>query len=184
MSAAEKKCCKIFLLTDYEEEEKWLREMANSGWMLKSAAPFVYTFEKIEPEDIVFQLDFQNTKVEPEDEYMQMMQDYGWTYLTSLNNYRYLYKPASEEDSEAEIYTDNESKYEMLKRIFRNRILLLIAVFCLCVLPAFIRVVTGEIISPVYSAICIAVMILYVLIFIKVGTGYRRLFRKYRPESR
>ncbi len=182
MSAETKKCYHFFTLTEYEQEEKWLREMANKGWMLKKVLLFGYQFEKAEPQDIVFKLDFQSTKVDPDDEYMRMLEDYGWTYLASKNNYRYLYKVASGDDDQNEIYTDNASKLAMLKRIFRIRILPIMCIFLCCVIPNFIRVINRDFDSIVMDVIWVIMLVMYCYALVKVGVGYRRLYKKFREE--
>lgn len=182
MSAEIKRCCRLYSLTDYEQEEKWLREMANKGWMLKSAKPIVYTFERADPQDIVFKLDFQSTRIQPDDDYMRMLEDYGWTYLTSLNNYRYLYKTASGNNDNDEIYTDNASKLEMLKRILRFRILPIMCVFFVCVIPNFVCVVNREFDSVTMDVLWIVLLILYCFALAKVGIGYKRLYKKFSKK--
>ncbi len=183
MSTEVKKCYRFYTLTDYEKEEQWLREMANQGWLLKDVNLIVYTFIKTEPKDIVYKLDFQNSDESPDAEYLQMLEDYGWTYLFALNHYRYLYKEATGIEGEDEIYTDNESKYEMLKRIIKYKMLPILAIFLVCVIPGFKRVLDGEYTSTAWNVFWITMMIIYILIIGKVAIGYGRLFKKYHPKD-
>ncbi len=177
-----KKCTRFFTLTDYEKEEQWLREMANKGWMLNSVNVWFYTFVRITPKDIVFKLDFQDTREEPEEEYLKMLEDYGWAYLTSVNNYRYLYKEATGDEAENELYSDNASKLDMLQRIVKCKVLPVMCIFLCCVVPGFIRVIEGDYSSNGWNIFWIAMMLVYIFIFVKVGLGYGRLYKKYHER--
>ena len=71
---------RFFTIADFEEEEAWLREQHNMGWRLvKATLPCFYTFDRCEPEDVIYRLDFKNG--EEEGDYFQMFRDYGWEYF-------------------------------------------------------------------------------------------------------
>jgi len=112
-----------FMLPDYEEEEKFLREKHNAGLAFeKVKSPGFYYFSECEPEDVIYKLDF-NPQKEKEEAYLQMYADYGWEYIQEMNGYNYFKKSAAaaETDGEDEIFNDNESKLDMMQRIFRMR---------------------------------------------------------------
>ena len=68
---------RFFTIADYEEEEVWLREEHRKGWaLLKVTPPCFYVFERCEPEDVVYRLDYKNG--EESGEYFQLFRDYGW----------------------------------------------------------------------------------------------------------
>lgn len=56
---ADKKEMKIFTLSEYEEEEQYLNQMARSGYLFeKVTLPGVYHFRKIAPVNMVYRIDF------------------------------------------------------------------------------------------------------------------------------
>ena len=56
---ADKKERRLFVLSEYEEEEQYLRDMAREGYLLeKVTLPGAYHFRKEEPVDMVYRLDF------------------------------------------------------------------------------------------------------------------------------
>ena len=71
---------RFFTIADYEEEEQWLHQQHSRGWKLvKMIPPCFYRFEKCQPEDVVYRLDYQNGQ--ENGNYFQMFHDYGWEYL-------------------------------------------------------------------------------------------------------
>ncbi len=63
---------RFFTIADYIEEEIWLRKMHNEGWKLvKMVPPCFYKFEKCEPEDVIYRLDFKDNTENPD--YMKIM---------------------------------------------------------------------------------------------------------------
>lgn len=52
-----------FLISEFEEEEKWLSVMHNQGWKLIDITHNSYKFEKCQPEDWIYQLDFQRQRI-------------------------------------------------------------------------------------------------------------------------
>lgn len=61
------------------------------GWkFLKVNYVSVYTFEKCEPEDVVYQIDFQDGKAD--NDYIQIFKDYGWEYVQGILGMQYFRK--------------------------------------------------------------------------------------------
>lgn len=111
---------KWFSLADYLEEETYLQEQHKKGWkMTKLKAPFsVYTFEKCEPEDYIYQLDFKEEK-QDEAEYIQLFEDCGWDCFYQFGNWYYFRKKKSEVENENVIFNDATSRAEMAKKIIK-----------------------------------------------------------------
>ena len=62
---ADKKEMKIFTLSEYEEEEQYLNQMARSGYLFeKVTLPGVYHFRKTAPVNMVYRIDFNPKKKE------------------------------------------------------------------------------------------------------------------------
>ena len=178
----------FFVLTDYEQEEEFLRRMHQGGHRLvKVTLPGFYYFENCEPEDVVYRLDFNPQKVEDRVSYLQMYQDYGWEYLQDLNGYSYFRKSAEQVSPEdTEIFSDSESRLDMLRRIFRKRMLVVLCIFLCCVIPNIMRVFSGEgtrLWGLGMSVFWVVMFALYVFILVRCGIGFYQLRRKYSREE-
>ena len=54
-----KKEFRWFFITEYEKEAEYLRQRHKEGWKFKNVIfPGIYTFEKCEPQDVIYQLDY------------------------------------------------------------------------------------------------------------------------------
>lgn len=184
MAKSRKTEIKIFTIADYEEEEIWLREQHRQGWKLVNTnLPVFYHFVKCEPEDVVYRLDYKNSG--EDSNYMQMFEDYGWEYFNNCMGWLYFRKPVAKIDSnmDAEIFSDGESKLDMLEHVLKTRMLPLIAVFLCCLIPGWIRLF-GEFtesfsVTTVFVVMSILVL-LYVTLFIHCGRKFMKLRKKYR----
>lgn len=180
-----KRLFRIWTVTDYEEEEEFLREQHKQGWkFVKYVLPGFYTFEKCEPEDVVYRLDFCQAEGKNKPEYLQMYRDYGWEYMFDVNSWSYFRKAASEAEEDVEIFSDNESRLELINRVLKFRLVPLVVIFLCCVVPQlcmnFERWADGDR-TGMGLAIFFGVMFfLYLWMFIRCGRGYRRLKEKYR----
>lgn len=187
-----------FLLTDYEKEEELLRRRQRDGLkFVRVRQPGVYYFESCCPEDVVYKLDFYPQTCEERDCYIKMYEDYGWEYIQEMNGFHYfrkaIDKSSGEETAdgqktagtETEIFSDNASKLDMLKRIFLQRMLLLFGVFMACFLPQFIFYTGGIAISGgrfVVLALLGILFAFYIYILIHCGIGFYRLGKKYSDQ--
>lgn len=130
----------FFTIADYQEEEIWLREQHKNGRKIqKIVLPCFYIFEECEPEDVIYRLDYKNSKAD--NTYIQMFQDYGWEYFADCAGWHYLRKPASEMELEEEkdIFSDNTSRLEMVQNVFRTRMVPLMIILLCCILPQLYR---------------------------------------------
>lgn len=129
---------KFFNIVQYEQEAEYLRNMHKSGWkFVKMTGLGMYHFESCEPEDVIYQLDYNQEGLKNKEEYVQMFEDCGWEYLQDAFGYSYFRKPASEMHGEETIFCDDESRLEMMNRVFKGRFMPLIVIFCCCLLPQF-----------------------------------------------
>ena len=130
---------RIFTIADYEREALYFREMHAEGWKLKEVTysnlvvAVKYTFEKCQPEQVSYQLDFYPMKKSERVSYLQLFKDCGWEHITDFNSFSYFRKVHSEieSDAEFEIYNDAAGKLAMVNRILRLRlvpVLLLLAI--------------------------------------------------------
>ena len=130
---------RIFTIADYEREALYFREMHAKGWKLRKVSYSIllfavkYTFEKCQPEQVSYQLDFYPMKKSERASYLQLFKDCGWEHITDFNSFSYFRKAHSEVESAAEfeIYNDATNKLDMVNRILRLRlvpVLLLLAI--------------------------------------------------------
>lgn len=157
---------KYFMIYNHEKEEEYLREMSKSGWKFTNVSGLgMYHFEKIEPEDVIYRLDYNKEGRENKSEYVQIFSDCGWEYIQDHAEYSYFRKPAAEADGNEEIFCDDESKFEMLKRVFMGRVRLLIVLFFLILIPDFIILVLKH--YYIFAAVYSLIIVLYIVLFLK-----------------
>ena len=136
-----KKEFRWFSIADYEKEAEYLRRRHKEGWKFKNVTfPGIYTFEKCEPQDVVYQLDYNPDSVKNQLEYVQMFEDCGWEYLLNFAGYTYFRKPAALMEKEENIFCDDQSRLELLNRIFRGRIIPLMLIFLTMLLNGFLNI--------------------------------------------
>ena len=160
-----KKQFKYFTIFDYEKEQDYLREMHNMGWsFVRVGGLGMYLFEKCEPEDVVYQLDYNKEGLAHKDEYVKMFSDCGWEYLQEYVGYSYFRKPVSEETGAEEIFCDAESRLQMMERVFKGRMVPLLVLFFAVLLPQFIVNLTS-LHNYFVAAMIGMVIILYLAVF-------------------
>ena len=69
-----KKQFKWFTIFEYDKEQDYLREMHKSGWkFVKVKGLGMYHFEKCVPQDVVYQLDYNQEGLAHKEEYLKML---------------------------------------------------------------------------------------------------------------
>ena len=122
---------RLVTIADYEREAVYLWRMHAEGWKLRKVSysyllvAVKYSFEKCQPEQVAYQLDFYPMKKSERASYLQLFKDCGWGHITDFNGFSYFRKPHSEieSDTEFEIYNDATSKLGMINRILKLRLL-------------------------------------------------------------
>ena len=69
---------RFFTPDDYDKEEEFLTEMSRQGWHFISFRVFVYKFEKGQPVNYTYKLDYINDKKADKSNYLAMYEDCGW----------------------------------------------------------------------------------------------------------
>ena len=141
---------RIATIADYDREALYFRKMHAEGWKLKEVTysnlvvAVKYTFEKCQPEQVSYQLDFYPMKKSERASYLQLFKDCGWEHITNFNGFSYFRKAHSEieSDAEFEIYNDAAGRLAMVKRILTMRILPILLLFA-ALLPIFSKFVSG-----------------------------------------
>ena len=134
-----KKQFKWFTIFQYEKEQDYLREMHKSGWkFVKVKGLGMYYFEKCVPQDVVYQLDYNQDGLSHKEEYLKMFEDCGWEYIQDFAGYSYFRKAVAEDGMVEEIFCDEESRFQMMQRVIKGRMLPLLVLFFAVLLPQFI----------------------------------------------
>ena len=182
---------RIFTIADYEREALYFREMHAQGWKLKEVSysnlvvAVKYTFEKCQPEQVVYQLDFYPMKKSERASYLQLFKDCGWEHITDFNGFSYFSKPYSkiESDAEFEIYNDADGKLAMVKRILMMRMLPALLLFS-ALLPVFSKLLSGRgYFSWGMFFIVIIDCVLLIVFAIQISYVFWRLFQKWKELS-
>ena len=175
---------RFYTLFEYEEEEAFLEKQHKNGWKVTGyKLPGFYKFEKCEPEDVTYRIDFTNENGARNPEYRQMFSDNGWELLWSVNGFSIFRKALAVNNSDNnEIFTDNASKLQMLQKIQQRRLLPLITIFLCAVVPNFVKGLYGvfgtSLADNLITAIFGLMFILYTYIFIKSFIKMKKLKEK------
>ena len=129
-----------FYIAEFQEEAAWLAFMHSEGWKMTSTNGFKYRFEACPQEDWVYQLDFRDEAMD-EAEYVQMYADYGWEFVTRFRHWYYFRKIRTAGD-DMSIFSDNESKIELCKRVVRHHVTLLTGIY-LIIMAVFAFMMCG-----------------------------------------
>lgn len=110
---------KLFWAWQFEEEGKWLNEMAARGLSLISVKLFTYEFEDTPPGEyrICTQL-LEHRLRHPETEgYIHFLEETGIEHVGTITRSAYFRRRASEGDFE--LFSDNSSRIKQIKNIIR-----------------------------------------------------------------
>ena len=186
---------RIATIADYDREALYLRKMHAEGWKLKEVTysnlvvAVKYTFEKCQPEQVSYQLDFYPMRKSDRASYLQLFKDCGWEHITDFNGFSYFRKLHSgiESDAEFEIYNDASGKLAMVKRILIMRMLPIFLLFLLifsALLPIFSKFVSG-VSSFSWELFLIVIIdgVLLIILAIQISYVLWRLSQKWKELS-
>lgn len=180
---------KFFTIPQYQQEEEYLSSMHEKGWKLKKITlPGFYHFEKCEPGKVSYRLDYNQEGLKNKTEYVQMFSDCGWDYLFDMAGYSYFRKEGDMDQKSEEIFCDDASRLDMMKRVFKGRIIPLIILFVCVVLPQlFVNTLGyggGGIIQDVLSITLLLIAVLYLAIFSRMAYWFYQYEKKVLPEKK
>lgn len=182
---------RIVTIADYEREAVFLGEMHAKGWKLRKVSYSIllvavkYTFEKCQPEQVSYQLDFYPMQNSERTSYLQLFKDCGWEHIIDFNGFSYFRKLHSgiELDTEFEIYNDATGKLAMVKRILIMRMLPILLLF-LALIPIFSKFLSGgSSFSWVMFLIVIMDCVLLIVFAIQISYIFWSLFQKWKELS-
>ena len=124
-------------------------------------------------------MDYNDDSIRNREEYIQMFSDCGWEYLQNYVGYSYFRKPVSEmKGDEEEIFCDDDSRLEMLSRVFRGRMIPLLIIFFLVIIPQLFMQAAG--VGSTERSILILFLILFILyvaMFISFAVPFIKYYR-------
>ena len=182
---------RICTIADYDREAFYLREMHAQGWKLRKVSYSIllfavkYTFEKCQPEQVSYQLDFYPMKKSERASYLQLFKDCGWEHITNFNGFSYFRKAHSEieSDAEFEIYNDATGKLDMLNRILRLR-LFPVLFFLSMLIPLFLKLLNErDVFSGLVFLLTIIDCVLLLALVVQISYIFWRLFQKWKELS-
>ena len=182
---------RIATIADYDREALYLRKMHAEGWRLKEVThsnlvvAVKYTFEKCQPEQMSYQLDFYPMKKSERVSYLQLFKDCGWEHITDFNGFSYFRKLHSgiESDAEFEIYNDAAGKLAMVKKILTMRMLPILLLFS-ALLPVFSKLLSGRSYFSWGMFLIVSMDGTLLIVFaIQISYIFWRLFQKWKELS-
>lgn len=182
---------RIFTIAVYDREALYFREMHAKGWKLKKVSYSIllfavkYTFEKCQPEQVSYQLDFYPMKTSDRTSYLQLFKDCGWEHITDFNGFSYFRKAHSEieSDAEFEIYNDATGKLDIVHRILRLR-LLPVLFFLSMLIPLFLKLFSErDVFSGLVFLLTIIDCVLLFALVVQISYIFWRLFQKWKELS-
>ncbi|MCY7064516.1 DUF2812 domain-containing protein [Streptococcus oralis] len=182
---------RLVTIADYEREAIFLGRMHAEGWKLSKVSysyllvAVKYSFEKCQPEQVSYQLDFYPMKKSERASYLQLFKDCGWEHITDFNGFSYFRKflAGIESDAEFEIYNDSTGKLAMVKRILIMRVFPIFLLFS-ALLLVFSKLLTGK--GYFSWEVCLIVIIdcvLLIVFVIQISYVFWRLFQKWKELS-
>lgn len=174
-----KKQFKWFTIFEYEKEQDYLREMHKAGWkFIEVKGIGIYSFEKCTPQDVIYQFDYNQNGLEHKDEYVKMFADCGWEYIQDYVGYSYFRKAIAENGATEEIFCDEESRFQMMQRGMKGRMLPLLILFFAVLLPQFMNNMFHT--HNYFIALSVGyVLVLYLVIFGRCFVKYTQ-YKKYK----
>ena len=146
---------KYFSIPEWKKEEQYLSTQHKSGW------------------------EFVKVSGIQKSGYIQMFNDCGWEYLQNYVGYSYFRKPTSEMNgTEEEIFCDNASRLDMMKRIFVGRMLPLLSIFFLIIIPQIVvKNLFPTYMNDSFLVIFYAMFVFYLILFIIFGIQFWKYYQ-------
>ncbi len=160
---------KLFWSWQDEKVEKWLEEMALSGWKLSAIPlPGIFRFESISPAAITYRLDYHNRQKIGMNAYLDTFFDDGWEFITKLNGWLYFSKKLPKAGTQ-KINLNAQPKIDKLTHQ-------------LSIMGSFIPLMTlwfplfgNRASSPTYELLLIVYVLSLVVFLFNIIKGYQRI---------
>jgi hypothetical protein len=107
---------RLFWAWEDDRQERWLTDMARRGWHLRRAALMRFTFDRGEPSDVVYKLDYTILKGGERDEYLGLFRAAGWEHVGEVANWHF-FRTLAAAGADPDIFSDDESRAAKYKRL-------------------------------------------------------------------
>lgn len=159
---------KTYAAWDFEKEAEEFNRMSEKGWQLVVGGCFHQKYEFDDSVVYRYQIDFNN-KISDKARYDETFLEMGWERINSTFNgwhiFRKKYDPSLPEE-EYEIYTDTQSRIEMLKR-WRN-----VAALMTIVVVGTSVYLLNTVFRAYNTVSSIAIMAMYLMVVIMLISGF------------
>lgn len=159
--------------------EKYLEEELEQGWLLdRILFGIIFIFKRVESNNLNYSvvplfmdLERKDKRNIDEKEFGRLIRDTGWDYLTKSGNFQIYYKEQGK--NIAEVFTDEESKYEEMKNIVKDKLYFSILglIFMLVILSTYFPFM--EKVNVIRE---LQVQIIIVLIFLGIFIALVKIF--------
>jgi hypothetical protein len=166
------------------EMQTWLESKAKEGWLLRSCGWLMYRFEKSDPSQWTYRIDYQaSIRNFDREEYLRIFSDSGWELAAEYAGWFYFRTPRGE-GAPPEIYTDPASRMGMFKRLYRLMLLLFGLCGCLPLWNAVVQLFNRDIsvLRSAWDYILIVSVCLSLIAVSGIGYSLLRLRRYIRRE--
>jgi hypothetical protein len=116
-----KRVFKVFSVVEYKNIESYLEEMALKGWLFKEIKSLLFTFERVEPVKLKFNVVVLNGKdafdyhdSETENTLKEFCEDSGWIHCAETPMYQIFYTDKGNDI--VKIHTDEHEEYNYIKK--------------------------------------------------------------------
>lgn len=150
---------KFRLYYDKDKETTWLNQMAKDGYAMTGFFAGFYTFEKCEPGEYLYQMDFGSKFFSIDENYREFMTEQGVEILQSWGYWILLRKPAAAGDFQ--LYTDVDSSIEHYTKI-RNMFKVVTIVELLCFILECLAAGAGNT-WAIFFAVLLGILVLVLM---------------------
>lgn len=140
---------------------KILSHYAKEGWIVKRFKTMGYELEKGDAADLIFSIDVRNLNEQDFDEYIEIFDMAGWTYIDSQGDMHLFQSTPGTKP----IYTDKQSKKEKQQRMRKD----IKPIVVISVISALIAFLISEVSSGLISVIFLVLFLISIVIALPMG---------------
>ena len=171
---------KFRLYWDKDKETVWLNDMAAKGYAMTGFFAGFYTFEKCEPEEYTYQIDFGDKFGSVTDDYREFMEETGVEIVQTWGFWVILRKKTA--DGPFVLYTDVDSQithYTKIRNMFK--VAAIIELICFYIeLFAFYQLPAGERTLNLFFTILVGIFLIVVL---KAALGTNKIIQELKERK-
>lgn len=169
---------RYFFAWQEEKEKAFLENMAKDGYFLTETNTGKYIFNKSEPADVVYEIDFMGQDFEDVAEYLQIYEDAGWQMVADKGSWFYFCRERSK-DMNNSLFNDNTSKLEKYRRLLGYMASLwLITVFFIFISISFSVRQEAALSSVTMTLLILSAFVIPGLFLVRIWLKYQQMKSK------